>query len=167
MKTSKQLVARSRLLDAIIPALDALGMGGRAAQELVLGTGIQESRLIYRKQNGGPALGLWQMEPFTFNDIWNGYILKHRDIFLAMQKILNGASPNPLVLTHNDQFAAAMCRMLYRRIHEDIPDAGDLEAQAAYWKKYYNTPLGRGKEHEYIANWHAYVDQDTFTGIKS
>ena len=162
MKTSRQLLAR-HVLDAIItPALNAVGFGGRAACELILGTGIQESRLIYRKQNGGPALGLFQMEPATFNDIWNGYVVKHPQVLRAMRTLLDGNNPTPAMLAKNDLFAAAMCRLLYRRLPFTLPDAGDIDAQAACWKHYYNTPLGAGKVSEYLDNWRTYVDQDTF-----
>lgn len=36
-------------------------------------------------------------------------------------------------------YATAMCRVHYRRVPEPLPPAGDLEAQAAYWKAHYNT----------------------------
>lgn len=50
-------------------------------------------------------------------------------------------------------YAAMMCRIHYRRVSEPLPAAGDLPAQAAYWKKWYNTELGAGTEAEYIEHW--------------
>jgi hypothetical protein len=38
--------------------------------------------------------------------------------------------------------ATAMCRVHDRRAPEPLPPAGDLEAQAAYWKAHYNTAAG-------------------------
>jgi len=32
----------------------------------------------------------------------------------------------------------------------------DIKKMAAYWKCYYNTPLGRGKESEVVDNWKRY-----------
>ena len=162
MYTSKELV-KNILHKAIIPALDRINLGGRAAQELVLGTGIQESGLMYREQLlGGPAKGLWQMEPATFQDLWYRYVAKRKELREPLLKMLGDTAPTSEALISNDMFAAAMCRILYRRIPVELPDAGDIIAQAAYWKQYYNTPLGAGKKKEFIAKWNAFVDDNTF-----
>ena len=59
----------------IRPALKIIGLDFRAAEELLLGTALQESRLTYLHQlGGGPALGLFQMEPGTHDDIWTNYL---------------------------------------------------------------------------------------------
>ena len=50
----------------IKPALLEIELWSEAAEELVLGTAIVESRLSFIKQLGsGPALGFWQIEPDT------------------------------------------------------------------------------------------------------
>lgn len=50
--------------DILTPALALLpsGMDTRWARVNLLAIGLQESRLIHRKQIGGPAKGLWQFE---------------------------------------------------------------------------------------------------------
>ena len=59
----------------IEPALTVLELDSVAAQELLLGTAVQESRITYLRQLGnGPALGLFQMEPATHNDIWDNFL---------------------------------------------------------------------------------------------
>ena len=59
----------------IKPTLEKMGLWSESAESLILGTAIQESRLKYRKQiGGGPALGLFQMEPFTHDSIRNDYL---------------------------------------------------------------------------------------------
>ena len=50
-----------------------------------------------------------------------------------------------------------MARIRYLRVAESIPKAGDIKAQANYWKKHYNTPLGKGLPSEYITKWNRYV----------
>jgi len=163
--TSKELVKKV-LHEIVIPALDKVGLGGRAAQELVLGTGIQESGLILRKQLfGGPACGLWQMEPVTFRDIWNRYVCKHKSLHESLLHILGSENPNVGTLIINDHFAAAMCRVLYLRVPAPLPSSGDIVGQAYYWKRYYNTPLGQGRSVEYIAKWHTFVDRETFGDV--
>jgi hypothetical protein len=48
-----------------------------------------------------------------------------------------------------------MCRVHYLRCPGTIP-AG-LRAQAEYWKKYYNTPLGAGTVDGYVQAWEKFV----------
>lgn len=143
-----------QLRDLVVdPVLEDLGLYNVAASELVIGTGIQESRLTYIKQIGnGPALGIFQMEPATHRDIWINF-LKYRDeLRTKMNAIARYPAeiPAPEIMVYNLRYAAAMCRVHYRRVREPLPPAGDLEGQAAYWKKHYNTELGRGTVDEYI-----------------
>jgi hypothetical protein len=66
MAEDKFALARNVLVNAIRPALNTLEMGGLAVEQLILGTGIQESLLVHRQQlGGGPALGVFQMERAT------------------------------------------------------------------------------------------------------
>lgn len=52
------------------PTLEGIGAHNRAAENLVLGTGLQERDLHYLRQlNDGPARGIYQMEPTTHDDI--------------------------------------------------------------------------------------------------
>jgi hypothetical protein len=48
-------------------------------------------------------------------------------------------------------YAAAMARLRYRRAPGRLPAAGDVAGMAAYWKRHYNTPLGRGVPAEFAA----------------
>lgn len=141
----------------IDPVLEQMVMYSVAASELLLGTAIQESRLTYIKQLGnGPAMGVFQMEPATFKDIWQNY-LAYRPNIADVARTLSGTRPQeypvPEQMITNLAFAACMCRVHYRRVREPLPTAGDLPSQAAYWKQHYNTPLGRGTQTEYIENW--------------
>ena len=59
----------------IRPALTKINLWSRSAEELVLGTAIVESGLTYLKQRGeGPALGLWQIEPATHEDLYTNFL---------------------------------------------------------------------------------------------
>ena len=55
-----------------------------------------------------------------------------------------------------------MCRVHYARVSEPLPEAGDLDGQAHYWKDHYNTRLGKGTPSGYIQAWNQYVTDDTF-----
>lgn len=140
----------------IVPALQTLELYSEAAVELVLGTALQESGLRYLQQlNEGPALGLFQMEPATHDDIWNNY-LKYRPELAGRLKSL-GVVAFPLAMVGNLWYGAGMCRVHYFRVKDPLPAQGDYEGQAAYWKEHYNTYLGAGTEEEYLENWHVHT----------
>lgn len=146
------MIDPKQLRDLVIkPALIEIELYSEAAEQLVLGTAIVESKLSYIKQLGtGPALGLWQIEPDTHTDVYDNF-LEYRD---ELQEIVMSLSaPGQTFeenLTSNMQYGAAICRLCYYRAPKALPDAFDLEGQAAYWKRYYNTPLGAGTEEKYI-----------------
>lgn len=136
----------------IIPALEVLKLDSPAARELLLGTAIQESGLTYLKQlGGGPALGLFQMEPATHDDIWDNYLRYRGELSSRINVLCRLNIPEMLVT--NLLYAAAMCRVHYLRAPDPLPEAGDLDGQAAYWKKWYNTAQGAGTVEHYIRNW--------------
>lgn len=127
------------------------------AIELLMGTCAQESHLgKYRKQiGGGPALGIFQMEPATFNDIVANYLNNRIPLKEKILEIAGVREFNAKDLENNDRLATCMARVHYLRKPASIP-AG-LDGQAAYWKKYYNTVLGKGTEEEYKANYKRFV----------
>lgn len=142
----------------ITETLTELDLYSDDARDLLLGTCAQESAFgKYRKQlGGGPALGIFQMEPNTFNDIVNNYLKYKPEL---RQKVLEVASTNDFraaELVNNDKLACAMARVHYLRVPKAIPHG--LEEQAAYYKQYYNTPLGAATVDEYIKNYHKYVE---------
>ena len=53
-------------------------------------------------------------------------------------------------LLSNIAVQAAFCRLKYRRDSKPIPSWDDLEAQAKYWKRVYNTELGKGTVKHFI-----------------
>jgi len=127
------------------------------AENLVIGTGIHESQIRYVDQladGPGPAYGIFQMERLTYEDIWKTYVpivsgLRAKLLDLAGFDAL--ALPPVTELHGNLFFAAAMCRVFYRRISAALPAADDAPAMARYWKRYYNTPLGKGTMEQALA----------------
>jgi hypothetical protein len=164
MAKNKFELAREVLLEAIRPALQTMGRGGLAAEQLVLGTGIQESLLTLRQQlNHGPALGLFQMEPATHDDCWENY-LDFRDNLASKvkQTLVAGQKPAADTMKLNDRYAAAMCRVRYLRAPGALPAANDIHAMANYWKQNYNTPQGKGIPEEFLSKWPQYINAHTF-----
>lgn len=140
------------------PALLAIDGWSVAAEILVLGTAIQESRLCFIKQIGGPALGLFQMEPATHDDILDNYVKARGSLYSALMSMAASA-PKPLSqqLKSNLLYAAAMCRIHYMRKSERLPSADDIDGMADYWKRHYNTPAGAGTAKEWADNYRAFV----------
>ena len=164
MATDKFTLARNVLTAAIRPALAALDAGGRATEQLLLGTAIQESLLVHRRQlGGGPARGLFQMEPATHDDCWQNFLKFRPTLASKVRQTLDaGQEPAANTLEVNDRYAAAMCRVRYMRVPAAMPPADDITAMANYWKQHYNTPLGAGSPDEFLEKWPQYVDATTF-----
>ena len=135
----------------IRPALEKLGLWSTAAEELVLGTAIVESSLIYLRQHGdGPALGLWQVEPATHDDLYANYLSYRQELSARLMELRAPALSMEENLASNLMYGAAVCRLCYYRQPGALPEAGDLEGQAAFWKQHYNTPLGAGTVGKYM-----------------
>ena len=157
-------LARELLVNAIRPALSALGKGGLAEEQLLLGTAIQESLLIHRQQlGGGPALGLFQMETTTHDDCWKNYLNFRGELATKVKQTLKpGEEAAADTMRVNDCYAAAICRIRYLRAPAALPVENDNAGMANYWKQHYNTPQGEGKPEQFLAKWSHYVNAHTF-----
>ena len=134
----------------IKPALEKLGLWSTAAEELVLGTAIVESALIYLRQHGGgPAQGLWQVEPKAYDDLYTSFLSYRQELGSRLMELRSPALSMNENLASNLMYGAAVCRLCYYRQPEALPEAGDIEGQAAFWKQHYNTPLGAGTVGKY------------------
>jgi len=142
----------------LIPTLKDVGLCSESAVNLLLGTAIQESRLTYLKQKGGgPALGLFQIEPATLNDIYFRYLLREdkRELMERVQRFTTQQGIRDQVIS-NIPFAVVIARVRYLMVPEALPDDDDVEALGKYWETYYN---GGGKGHAYgfVENYRRYV----------
>lgn len=140
----------------IIPALSKIGHAEPAAVRLVIGTGLIESNYQYLAQQGGPALGFWQMEPETCQDIWDSYLTYQPAMRTNILSLLALYGDKFEQLSWNLQYAAAMCRIKYLRAPQVLPHVDDLEGLAQYWKLIYNSPLGAGDPAMFIQRATAY-----------
>jgi len=127
------------------PALHCIELWSAAAENLVLGTLMQESDLRALKQYGaGPALGLAQVEPATHTSLWLHSIPGIAGLAEKLKALLAPVDhqdlplPNELALTHNLLYAAAICRVRYYIVPQRLPLQNDPMAMATYWLRYYN-----------------------------
>lgn len=123
------------------------------AVALILRTGLVESRYEYLMQVGGSniARGFFQCEPSTAIDICKNYLSYRKDLmkkvadacYLDLEYFTNPTASNwRSILTTNIAAQIIMCRLHYRRVPKALPKT--LDGQARYWKKWYNTPEGKG-----------------------
>jgi hypothetical protein len=152
------LSALELVREIVRPALAVLPdemQGDRPEQQLV-GTAAQETQFRNIPQIGGPALGLWQMEPATHLDLWTHFIDPRPDLARAVMSLLDdGFSPTASALIPCPKYACAMARILYFRVPGAIP--ADLAGQGAYYKAHYNTPAGAATVSEYLDHWNSLV----------
>ncbi len=146
------------------PVLKYLDMYSRSGSNLMMGTAAQESHMgLYlmqvdsRGRPSGPALGPYQMEPPTHDDIWKNFLESRSDPLVKVSELLSPGLPEPAEMIWNLKYATAMARIKYWRVPEALPDADDIEGLARYWKKFYNTPLGKGTVDEFVFNYEKFI----------
>lgn len=141
--------AKQLRTEIIRPALVAVGLYSKPAEDLVFGTACVESNCgEYLRQINGPALGFFQMEPATHDDIYKNFLKYKPDLKARVMKLSAPGLSAAENLKSNLMYAAAMCRIHYLRVSQPIPE--DLQGQAEYWKKYYNTAKGKGSVEKYL-----------------
>jgi hypothetical protein len=112
----------------------------------------------YLKQVKGPALGIYQMEPATYTDIWQNFIKNQGSIVNMLSLNFNVVSmPMPERMVYDLQYATAMSRLHYRRVKAPLPDNKNVEAIWEYYKKYYNTVLGKAEKETSIKHYLKYL----------
>lgn len=158
------LDARHLRFNVVRPTLQYLAPAWRyslAAENLIVGTAAHESGgfkwLVQR--GGGPARGLWQVEPATLRDIVGRYLVKPKHVERYQLVIgLTGTEPSlEDQLVTNMAFGCAVARAKYAMSPDPLPElADDVEALARIWKKIYNTHIGAGSIPEFIHNYRTY-----------
>ena len=83
-------------------------------------------------------MGLWQVEA-THDDLdtnFPNYRPEPGSKLMELRVVGLSLDEN---LSTNLMYGAAVCRPCYYRKPDALPEAGDTEGQAAFWKQYYNT----------------------------
>lgn len=154
------LTARRQILDLIVrPALQYIGLHSLAAEQQTMITAAHESGgFEYIAQVRGPALSWWQIEPDSFQDLiantLPGLARSRPATYSAYLELMRARVPcagSADQIVANPALACATCRLLYWRAPRALPAAFDWEAQADYWKTFYNTARGAGVRADYMA----------------
>lgn len=122
-------------------------------------TCAQESRGgTYLHQTDGPALGVYQIEPDTYDGVIN-YIQTRQALRQNILKACNfDVFPPPIQeLITNLKYATIIARVHYSQFQEALPNANDMEGMWNYYKKYWNTSGGKATQNEFYANVKAFL----------
>lgn len=149
----------------IVPTLQHLAqveprIDSPAARKLLLGTAAHESagfRYIFQA-GAGPARSLWQIEPATGFSSVMLWLDRRPDLQAAVAGLAWSNAGYAEQYGWNHAFACALARVYYWRCAAPLPDGGDLPGLAGYWKRYFNTPLGKGTPAEWIRDYHRHCD---------
>lgn len=134
----RHILDKDQLRDLIVDVLKNEGNYSEDAVELLMMTAAVESKLgHYIRQVDGPALGIFQMEPTTHDDIHKNFLSRKE---WYDEKMFEPAD----TLEWDLQYAILMARFHYLRVAAPLPNKNDLRGMASYYKKYYNTYLGKG-----------------------
>lgn len=154
------MINTQQFRDLVIgPTLIYLKLYSVDAEKLLLGTAAHESRLSFLKQHPtGPALGVYQMETATHDDIWNNFLLykpllAEKVRLLAGPRSVDNGVVEAIEMIGNMYYATAMARIHYFRKREPLPDSNNIELMGKYWKQHYNTPLGAGTVDQFIKHY--------------
>ncbi len=125
---------------------------------LIHETGCVESGYKYLRQLGdGVARSFWQIEPQSCIDNLQHYLI-HRPKLMAkcaessLVDLKHWQNYNEKlweeILEKNIAASIVHCRLKYWRVPKRLPNT--LQGRSMFWKKYYNTELGKGTEEKYI-----------------
>lgn len=135
-----------RLIEQVLHDTDP-ALADPVAVRLLLGTAAVESQFgTYLRQVHGPALGVFQMEPATFDWLQVKYGLQYPII----------ADREASELEWDLRLAIIMARLRYRAVPKPLP-ADNVTALADYWKEHYNTKLGAGTVEQFMDRFTRYV----------
>ena len=152
-------LAENCRLQVVRPVLMQMGMHSPSAEEILMMIAAHESHFVHRVQEGGgPARGLWQMEPVEFHDIRDRYFPLRPHVRAAVRGVIPTAAELTMdMLVSDDRFACAMARVKLWKVPEPLPPPDDLEGMAVYSKKYWNSFLGKATPKKYIADYRRLV----------
>jgi len=121
-------------------------LASSAAERLLLGTALAESHLIWLVQRGGgPARGVYQMEPPTLRWLWHDYLpTRWPDLYTRADMLRSRSLGLDQEIVVNLAWATALARTRYLPVQDPLPHANDIAGMAVYWKEHYNTPAGAG-----------------------
>lgn len=147
----RECIIKPALMDLQLYSVDALEL-------LVFTCAVESNGGTYLKQIKGPALGIYQMEPATYNDIWQNYIKFRPKLALILSSNFDAMRMPPEDrMVYDLRYATAMARLFYLRANEPLPAFNDENAIWDYYKIYYNTSAGKADKVYSIGKYHDFI----------
>ena len=148
----------------IKPTLQAIHLYSPEAEELLVGTMAQETQGgFYLAQTVGPALGVYQMEPRTHDDLLSWIHKAENHTYEALVDEFLRDTHVASRMAGNLYYATAIARLFYYRIEEEkgkngswlypLPAHDDLESIWKYYKLHWNTNMGKATQQEFYKNY--------------
>ena len=123
----------------IQPALKRIELYSQEAEDLLVGTCGQESKggTYLFQQGTNPdlnsslqknilAVGIYQMEPRTHDDLWDNYIFEHEKLAALLKPF---AECTAYKMVYDLYYATIMARIFYLRVPEPTPKPQDSNAR--------------------------------------
>jgi hypothetical protein len=142
------------------PVLHDLQMYSKEFAELIVFTcAVESAGGTYVKQIKGPALGIYQIEPSSFTDLWVNFIVRNTHIVnLLTLHFAVHRMPAPIEVVTDLRLATAMCALFYKR-YKVKPESSSPDDLWEPYKKYYNTVKGKSEKSKSIKAYEAFVNQ--------
>jgi hypothetical protein len=156
----------------IKPILKEFDLFSDSSSKLIAMTTNHESGLYNHNRQIGlnpdgnvGGFGMGQIELATHKDIYVNYLIYKENLcekiiktffdtdFSHREFIEHGLYNDKELLQHNNYYNSLICRIHYLRVSEKLPDYEDNLGMAKYWKKYYNTELGKGTVEKFLKDY--------------
>lgn len=141
---------QTRVID---PVLMRINLYSKAASTLLLGTAIQESSL------GKLSKNMFQIQTQTVQDLNMHYLVHHRELKNIVHELYDTQHSISWNLNNNVEYEIAIARIIYLRGNQQLPHASNIDGLARFWKKYYNTYLGKGTPNQFKSHFYDYVSE--------
>lgn len=175
MKIDGQLWAAEVRDRVIAPSLRAMGprYADPAAVRILCMLASHESQFwqlrqrarwdsVHRRWIMGPARGLFGHEKRTHDDDWRNYLVYRP--WLAAKVLPSGLMPSADKLVGDMVYAAKMARVHLLRAPAPFPPAADVDALAAYCKRWWNTAGGAASAEDYARDFRAFFPRSSWSG---
>jgi len=122
------------------------------AEEILLMIAAHESTLgkDLRQIGGGPALGVYQIEPATMYDNYGNFLNSRKAILKQVEDVSGVFSPSEYHLQYNPIYGTIHARLKLYRSKGPLPPASDPQAMAVYAKECFNSRDGAATPEMYL-----------------
>lgn len=143
----------------IADTLHYLGEWSKCAENLLLGTAIQESGLGFSLKSGR-ELGIYHISPSRHRSVWDNYLVQFPEKSSRIRGLAGQHSfvenPHKELLT-NLRYATAIAWSIYQQAGCELPAANDIEALAVIWQRHFHGKP-RGRTQDFVRNYRDLAD---------